>query len=76
MLQDPAEASLVETTKKEYRTEDLGLSGNFQIFNNSEDEEFQVRWIKGLIEQIAFANRPEVLPDFVLYLRIRRRYEE
>ena len=36
---------------------------------------YQLDWIKGLKAQIDFANNPEVLSDFVLYLGIRRRYE-
>jgi len=55
------------TTKKESHSEDLNVIGNFQDFHNSDDEELQLRWIKGIIEQIDFANNPEVLPDFVLY---------
>ena len=47
----------------------------FKAFQNSDDEELQLSWIKGLIEQVEFANKPDVLPDFVLQLRIRRRFE-
>ena len=39
----------------------------------SSDEKIQVDWIRGLLDQIEFANRPEVLPDYVLRLDIRRR---
>lgn len=49
---------------------------NFKAFEHSEDEEIQLNWIKGLIDQIEFANKPDVLPDFVLNLRIARRYRE
>ena len=45
---------------------------NFKVFQNSEDEALQLSWIKGLIEQIEFANRPDILPNFVLNLRIQR----
>jgi hypothetical protein len=37
------------------------------------DKQLQLDWIKGLLEQIEFADRPEVLPDYVLHLDIRRR---
>jgi hypothetical protein len=37
------------------------------------DEKLQLDWIRGLLDQIEFANRPEVLPDFVLRLDVRRR---
>jgi hypothetical protein len=46
----------------------------FKAFRNSDDEELQLSWIKGLLDQIEFANKPDVLPDFVLQLRIRRRF--
>lgn len=36
-------------------------------------EKIQVDWIRGLLDQIEFANRPEVLPDYVLRLDVRRR---
>ena len=35
----------------------------FKAFQNS-DEELLHSWIKGLIEQVEFANQPDVLPDF------------
>ncbi len=47
----------------------------FKAFQNS-DEKLQLSWIKGLIEQVEFANQPDVFPDFVLQLRIRRRFQE
>ena len=37
------------------------------------DEKLQLDWIRGLLDQIEFANRPEVLPDFVLRVDVRRR---
>ena len=37
---------------------------NFKAFQNSDDEELQLSWIKGLFDQINFANRPDVLPHF------------
>jgi hypothetical protein len=37
---------------------------------------YQLDWISALKEQIDFANNPEVLSDFVLYLGIRKRFEE
>jgi hypothetical protein len=33
----------------------------------------QLEWIKGLEKQVDFANDPEVLSDFTLELKIRRR---
>ena len=36
---------------------------------------YQLEWIRSLKEQIDFANNPEVLSDFILYLGIRRRFE-
>ena len=53
-------------------TIDRYVRRDFKAFENS-DEELQISWIKGLSDQIEFANQPEVLPDFVLQLRIRRR---
>ena len=50
-------------------------SRKFKAFQNSDGGELQLSWIKGLIEQVEFANKPDVLPDFVLQLRIRRRFE-
>jgi len=38
--------------------------------------EYQLEWIRALKEQIDFANNPEVLSYFVLYLGIRKRFEE
>ena len=49
---------------------------NFKAFQNSDDEDLQLNWIEGLVEQVEFANKPDVLPDFVLQLRIRRRFED
>ena len=43
----------------------------FKASQNSED--IQLSWIKGLIEQLEFANKPDVLLDFVLQLSVRRR---
>jgi hypothetical protein len=37
---------------------------------------YQLDWIKSLKDQVNWANNPEVLPDFVLYLGIRRRFEK
>ncbi len=37
------------------------------------DEELQLDWIRGILDQIEFANRPEVLPDFILRLDIKKR---
>ena len=37
---------------------------------------YQFDWIRALKEQIDFANNLEVLSDFVLYLGIRKRFEE
>jgi len=37
---------------------------------------YQLDWIKGLKAQVDWANNPEVLSDFVLYLGIRRRFED
>ena len=48
----------------------------FKAFQNSDDEKLQLSWIKGLIDQIEFANKPDVLPDFFLQLKICRRYLE
>jgi hypothetical protein len=36
---------------------------------------YQLEWIRKLKEQVDWANNPEFLTDFVLYLGIRRRYE-
>lgn len=36
---------------------------------------YQLDWIRSLKEQVDFANNPDVLTDFVLYLGIRRRIE-
>ena len=47
---------------------------DFKAFQDS-DEELQFSWIKGLVEQVEFANKPDVLSDFVLQLKIRRRFE-
>ena len=47
---------------------------DFKAFQDS-DEELQLGWIKGLVEQVEFANKPDVLSDFVLQLKIRRRFE-
>ena len=47
---------------------------DFKAFQDS-DEELQLSWIKGLVEQVEFANKPDVLSDFVLQLKIRRRFE-
>jgi hypothetical protein len=58
----------MEEVNKEYNKED------FKSFHNSDsDEEIQLSWIRGILDQIEFANRPEVLPDFVLHLDVRRR---
>lgn len=37
---------------------------------------YQKDLIKGILDQVKFANNPDVLPDSVLYLGIRRRYEQ
>jgi hypothetical protein len=34
---------------------------------------YQLEWIKGLQEQVDFANNPEVLSDFIIKLEIKRR---
>jgi hypothetical protein len=39
------------------------------------DESIQLRWIAGILEQIEFANREEVLPDYVIDVKIRRRWD-
>lgn len=36
-------------------------------------EEVQLKWIDGLVEQIEFANDPDVLPDYFLHLKIAKR---
>lgn len=36
-------------------------------------KKYQLEWIKGLKEQVDFANDPKVLSDFTLELKIRRR---
>jgi hypothetical protein len=38
--------------------------------------DYQLDWIKGIQDQIAFSNNPDVLPDYVLYLKIARRWSE
>ena len=50
-------------------------------FSNAKKEKFlslkyQLDWIKGLKSQVDWANNPEVLSDFVLYLGIRSRFKE
>jgi hypothetical protein len=42
--------------------------------NNKSD--YQLDWIKGIQDQIAFSNNPDVLPDFILTLKIARRWSE
>lgn len=37
------------------------------------NEQVQFDWIQGLIEQIEFANNPDVLPDYILYLKVAKR---
>ena len=56
------------TTEEEY------CNPAHKLFQNLvSNEKIQVDWIRGLLDQIEFANRPEVLPDFVLRLDVRRR---
>jgi hypothetical protein len=43
------------------------------IITSLDNEQVQLDWINGLLEQIEFANRPEVLPDYILQLKIARR---
>lgn len=38
-----------------------------------DNEQVQIDWIKGLVEQIEFANRSDVLPSYILELTIIRR---
>ena len=45
----------------------------FKAFEPSDEEGLQIDWIRGLLDQIEFANRPEVLSDYVLGLVVRRR---
>ena len=42
------------------------------IYNNSSIE-IQQRWIDGLRDQVQWLNRPDILTDYVLQLRIYRR---
>ncbi len=37
------------------------------------NEKIQLQWILGLVEQIEFANRFDVPPDYVIDVTIRRR---
>jgi hypothetical protein len=37
------------------------------------NEKGQLQWILGLVEQIEFANRCDVLPDYVIDVTVRRR---
>jgi len=37
------------------------------------NENVQLQWILGLVEQIEFANRYDVLPDYVIDVTVRRR---
>lgn len=36
---------------------------------------YQLDWIRALNDQIDFSNNPEVLPEYVIYFRIRKRFE-
>ena len=41
------------------------------------NEQVQLNWIKGIKEQVDFANRRDVLPDYFLHLKVtRRRYQQ
>jgi hypothetical protein len=35
---------------------------------------YQIEWIKGIQKQVDFANNPQVLSDFTLQLKIKRRF--
>ena len=39
-----------------------------------DNKQVQLDWIKGLVEQIEFANRVDVLPDYILQLRVAKRW--
>lgn len=43
----------------------------FKGFLADRDKEIPLNWIKGLLEQIEFANRYDVLRDYVIEIRIR-----
>jgi hypothetical protein len=38
-----------------------------------DNEQVQRDWIQGLLEQVDFANRLDVLPDYILRLKIAKR---
>jgi hypothetical protein len=37
------------------------------------NEQVQLDWIAGIQEQVDFANNPDVLPDYMLYLKVAKR---
>ncbi len=37
------------------------------------NEGVQLDWIRGLLEQIEFANNPDVLPDYILEFKVAKR---
>lgn len=56
------------TTEEEYHN-----PAHKRFQNLTSDEKLQLDWIRGILDQIEFANKPEVLPDFVIRLDVRRR---
>jgi hypothetical protein len=34
------------------------------------NEQVQLDWIAGIQDQVNFANNPDVLPDYILYLKV------
>lgn len=44
-----------------------------KITETVSNEQVQVDWIAGIQDQVDFANNPDVLPDYILYLKVAKR---
>jgi hypothetical protein len=45
----------------------------FKPVSEVDNEQVQSDWISGIQDQVDFANNPDVLPDYVLQLKVAKR---
>ena len=52
------------------------MTGDKDSDRDRDRDRIQQEWINGIVQQIEFANKPDVLPDYFLQLKIVKRRSE